>query len=423
MAVRAMRRDRRGWRRWLIVLVATVVAVAASLWGVIWWEERPLRQAVAALEEGEPRRALREVEEYIATHGATDQALSIKARGLVATGRAAEAIRLFERVGPAEYADVRACAQAYLMQEQWTRALPLLEWCVQQRPDDADVMYELASCQARLGRLNDALDSARQFAQHDEFAHRGWVMIGTLLRDQGNNSQAVEAWKRVLTLDPDLDDLQVPADQFLTQFAALQLDVGNPAAAIGLLEDSLKIEETAEAHYRLGVAEEQLARLKSAEEHWRRAIELDPRHRHARESLARLAISDGDGQRAEELLRPVLGVPSLQSSTAYLMQRATHLQGNAAEAESWRERTQRLRKEETIRSTMSQLLRESPDSYWGRVVRCYQFAEQANWRQAEDLLASLPTLKDEHVFVRRLKDAVRTRAPLPPTALLPVAPF
>ena len=410
---------RRGTRLVLVVIFATTACVVAA----VWFQEAPLRRAERLLGEGKAAEALQAVEEWERTHGAQGKSHAIRARCFVRLGRYREATALFEQFGAETTEEMHAWARAWLHLRQWAHALPLLEEVNRRDPDNPDVLHELTSCRAKLGRLDEALQSARQFAKHKQYAHRAWLLIGMLLREQGNKEQAAEAWSRVQQFDPDLDDLQVPADEFLTQFAGLQLQLGKPSQAADLLRAALSAKETAEAHYQMGVAQEELGRLEAARRHWERAQRLDPDHRAAREALARLAIGEGDGERAEDLLKPLLQAGRLTSSTTYLMQRAAYLKGDRSGAEKWREKTEALRTKETLDATLDQLLRERPGSYWAQVIRCYRFAQRKNWQQAEAMLETIPATDDEHEFVAKLRKAVARHGPLPPAELLPISSF
>ncbi|HUG18083.1 MAG TPA: hypothetical protein VMM56_03855, partial [Planctomycetaceae bacterium] len=112
-----------------------------------------------------------------------------------------------------------------------------------------------------------------------------------------------------------------------------------------------------------------------------------------------------------------------RSSTAYLMQRAALLRGDNERAELWRQTTDRLRRKEAVDSAVSQVLKDNPKSYWALVIRAYQFAERGNPHQAQQLLKSLPTAKDDDPFVADLKKAVRTRGELPAKDRIPIELF
>jgi tetratricopeptide (TPR) repeat protein len=409
-------------RRWKSI-AALVFLTLAGVAGAVWYQERPLREARGLLEAGEARAALRLVDTWERTHGANGKSQALRARCYVAVGRYSQGIDIFESAGAQTNEEMHDWARAYLHLQQWSRALPLLEHLRTQDPENANVLHELASCRAKLGMHDEALASAREFASHEEFAHRGWLLIGMLLREKGNKEQARDAWEKIAEYDPEYQDLQIPPQEFLTQFASLQIELGNLEPAGRLLDQAFKKGESADTHFQAGLLAELQGRPDDAERHWQLALELDFHHANARESLARLAIASQDGEKARQYLSPLLQTSALRSSTTYLMQRAAYLLGEKETARQWQELTEKLRQREKIDASVSQLLRERPKSYWANVVRAYRFAEAGNWEQAGHLLESLTSRSAEPEFVRDLKTAVAERKNLPPVEQLPIKLF
>jgi len=410
------------WRQVRIVAVLVLIA-GGVLYGLIWLQDAPLRNARYLLESGNAADALKILDSWREDSSRREGADALRARCLVKLERHREALAIFHRVGAETTSEIHDWAKACLHLQQWAEALPLLQTVRERSPDDPDVHHELAACYGKLGRVEEALDCAKELATYEDYKHRAWLLMGMLLRDKENKAEAAQIWSRIAESESSLNDLQVPSDEFLTQFASLQLELGNPAAAVEALQRALKIRNTPEAHFQLGLAEEQLRHAAEAEAHWRVTLELDPGHQKAAESLARACLATGLGTEAEELLKPFLQHNHVKSTTTYLMERAAVLQDDLAKAETWRGKTEQLRKIEQIQSAMTQVLRENPDSYWAQVVRCYQFAESGNWAEAESAVNQLPNVQTEDAFVVELRRAVKQRNNLPSIELLPLRLF
>lgn len=409
--------------RRLKILGMIVAIVCAIVAGGLWYQEAPLREAQSLLDRGESGVAIKLITDWEKQHYRTGKSQALLARCLVENGSYAEAIQIFERVGGATPEEMHAWAKAHLSLQQWGEALPLLKALRTRVPDNADVLHELAACQVKLGLREEALSSAEEFARHEEYAHRAWLLIGVIQSELGNEQKAVDAWHRIADYDPEYRDLQLPPEEFLTQFASLNVELGELEEAAQLLARALSIAETAEAHFQAGLVADLQGDNAGAAMHWKRAIELDHDHLNSRESLARIAIASGDGDEAQKLLRPILKADSNRSSTTFLMQRAAYLKGDTEQAEHWRQKTDLLLKQEAIDSTVNQLLKENPNSYWAHVVRAYEFAERGNLSEAHRLLQKFPPAENEEVFVTELRKAVETGGKLPPKYDVPIKLF
>lgn len=406
----------------LTIAGAFVAGVAVVFYVAVWMQDSNLREADQRLAEGDGEAAIQLVRDWEGRHSPTGRSQALLARCLVDLGDFRRAARIFETVGAADAAEIHSWASAYLSMQQWADALPLLKDLRVRDPENPDVIHELAACQAKLGLLEEALASAEEFKRYQKYAHRAWLLIGVIHSQRGNKTAAIEAWRQIEKYDPEFKDLQLPPEEFLVQFASLQIELGQAEEAERLLDKALSIRETAEAQFQAGLAADLNGNPSNARLKWQRALAIDPSHRNAIESLARLAISDNDPSEAQRLLEPIAGHASVRSSTAYLMQRVALLQGDREEASIWQKRTEELRHREAIDSTVNRILRESPDSYWSQVIRSYQFAERGNFQQAKQLLDHIHAA-NEDPFVTNLRNAVASRSALPAKDTFPIKQF
>jgi tetratricopeptide (TPR) repeat protein len=411
---------RRQYIRWLFLVLAALAIAAGAVPALMYWQERPLRQAREALDQRQPEAALNRVTEHLLKNPQDTRALAFRARVLTALGRPHEAIQWFERISAAEPDDLHAWAQAYLMTEQFSRAVPVLERFLELRPDDADALYEITACYTRLGRFDEATETASRFAKIPGQEARGYLFLGTIQSDLDNTRQAANYYARVLQFDPEVKSLQVPGEEFLLQYGHTLLRAGRPVEARTVLEKSIAIRPTSEGYAMLGDARSQSGQPSEAAEAWKAALAINPAHLGAREGLANAALVAGNGENALEWLTPLESSPAVRSSTAYLLQRAYTIAKSEEKASLWREKTQALRHREAIQANLNNLLIVAPQTFWARVIRAYRFAESGNRIEAEEMIAALEHEAPEEPFVADLARAVRDGGPLPSLERLPL---
>ncbi|MBW3596506.1 MAG: tetratricopeptide repeat protein [Planctomycetes bacterium] len=412
----------RRWAPWIGRVALGCVTAALVVAGTLWWRERPLAEAEESLKQGDARYAHFLAAKFLDDRPQHPRAMALKARALVQLGRPDEALALFDQIGAATAEDLHAWARAVLMTEQWSLAVPLLERVVQMEPENWDALYELTAARVRLGRLEEALESARRFAQAPGQEARGQMFVGAILGDLGKDAEAAEAFRRVLRYDPKAEKLQTPASEFFLQYGQVLLRLGKAEEALEPLKLSAAAQETPAALYELGNAAKQLQRPENAKAAWKRALELDPRHVEAREAMARAALEEEQAEQALEWLSPLPEEESTLES-AYLRQRAHTLVGDDEKARRWQDIAADLREKREFEAEIEHLLRDAPQSFWARAARAHRFAEQGNWRQAELLVDGLLKEAPGEPFIIELAGAVHRRRELPSLESLPITHF
>ncbi len=407
-------------------LLALVVAIAAALGAVAawqWWQDAPLRDAEAELARDNAPRALALTEYYLDLHPGSGRAEADRARALSLLGRADEAIEVYKRVGAATTDELRAWARAHILKAEWSRAAPLLEQALRLSPADADALYELTTCRTRLGLLGEAIDTAERFTALPGQGARGNILIGAIQADRGNADEAILAYKRAESLAPDGLGLQLPPEEFFEQYASLLLNQGRDAEAIPLFERSLAARPTAATHHLLGKAFARTGDVEAARRNWNAAIELDPAGVTPREELANLALVAGDAAAARESIKPLERLAEHRFESAYLFQRLAALEKDDDAFARWKSKADELRDLDKRITSLEQLMATTPGSYWAQAVRAHKFATLGNWQQAADLINGIEKTDEEHPFVTDLREAVRTRGPLPALDRVPMQQF
>ena len=410
-------------RVWLVVICLAVTAL--GLWGFFWWQMLPLARVETLLEQGETRQALVDVDAFLKDHPGDQRALSLKARILVKRGQWSIAIRMFQKIGAANAGDLHAWAEALLHRQQWSEASSVLQRVLDLEPNNPDALHEMTACLAKLGRLDDALQTAKRFAQEPECGARGNLLIATLQKELGNRKAALQSYAKVLTLQPDAESLQITPSEYFHEYGNALLADGRAKEAVPLFQRGIKAEPSAVGYVDLGEAYSQTGDAQAAAAAWKQAVELDNRSVAAREALANTALRNGKAQAALDWLEPVRDVKEPSTSLAYLFQRVYTLLGDQEQARHWTELTEKLRKRQRVFAAVENVLSEAPASFWARVIRAHQFANEGNWTQAEVMLAPLRASieKQPTPFVERLFDAIQTRGELPSLESLPITLF
>ena len=424
---RHSRRVRSRWlgvRRLLTLIVITGVLAATVLTAMVWWQERPLRQATAYLDQNDPTSALSTIDAFLRDHPLHGTAMSLRARTLVAVGRPIQAIDLFERFGGSNPKEIHAWAQALLQLDRMREALPLLEHVAKTGVDRADVLHELAACRVEVGDFIGAIAAATEFAQQPGLAARGNLLLGTLYNKQGSLRQAAAAWSDVLKDAPDAEGLQVPAAEFFLDFGRVLHVLGHSGLAAETVERSVSLKPSADGFVVLGNARSILGDQQAAEYSYKEALVIEPGMPAARVGLARLALASGEFAGAKEWLSTLESPDKLTIEVAVLLQQATTGLGEVEASKQWREKADKLCLVEQARETAMQVLRHAPESNLAQVVRAYHFAESGHWQEAESILKTI-TASDENQqpFIEELYHAVLRRSGLPSIDQLPLQQF
>ncbi len=417
------RPSRRSHRRWIARLALIVTATAAVVLTRLWWDDRLLYQASQAWNRHALAQAYRLTDAHLREHPDDGRALGLLGQIFAAQARWAEAAAAFDRAGAETVPARRAWAEALLHERRFSDALVQLDHILAQAPDDATALQEAIACHNQLGQYDVALARAETLRRLDGFADRGWLIIGTIQSESGNRSQALDAWNELLQLNPDARGLPVRPDEFFLELGRVQLADAQPDAAVVSLTRSLSLHDSAAAGELLGEAHESGGETMLADDAWRAVVAKHPQSRVAREGLARLALARGDAASALTWLEPLADAPDLRRATAYLLERAYLLSGNAPQATLWRLRTEKLRALESHTRLVEDLLNRNPRSFWSRVVRAHRFASRGDWQQAAELVSQLTAENANEPFVRDLAAAIARRGPLPDLQQLPVQQY
>ena len=166
-----------------------------------------------------------------------------------------------------------------------------------------------------------------------ETASTGYVLRGFIHHHSKHPAEAVEAFEKVLQLDPMLEKITISRSVFWDHLALDLLAQGRTSEARRHLENALKPAEDGGLLELLGSAYHQEGELEQAERCWKRSVELSPANSDAWLGLGRLALGRRrPGEAIGYLLHAVELAPDAYEPH-YLLSQAYRRLGNGAEAD------------------------------------------------------------------------------------------
>ena len=406
--------------------------------GVIWLREQPVRQAETLLVEGladqstsadegrktessKIRDAYHTISEYLEKYPTDSKALALQARILLYFNRPEEAIEIFTRVGPDTLVELQDFARCYIAMEDYNRALSLIEEVLRQDPNYSDALYEASTCRAKLGRFQEALDSAATFAAQPGNEAKGYLLMASVHTELKNRPAAIASFAKVLEFESEAERLGIPPWQFFFQYGGILLENGEADRGLPFLQKSLGQERHPDTYTRIGDCYAALGETSKAESAWRMALSLIPSYTPALEKLANLELSRGKPDNALELMEPLK--EKVKSSTlAYAFQRIYLAKGNQAEADKWKQKSESLREGETLVGVINDVLTHQPESMWGIALQAHRSGARGDWERADELFSLLKVSEESDPFLRELQVAVQQKRDdlLPRLELLPI---
>ena len=171
---------------------------------------------------------------------------------------------------------------------------------VEQRPDSADAHSNLALAQMNLERFDASAESLRRALELDPRHKNALQITADLHRKQGRHAEAVEAYRAVLARDGRYALAHAGMGDALFQLRRYREAVESLRQAASL-QPNLPMAGT--LHALMGRASRELGRLDAAEEHFRRAMAIDPQDATPLLDLAALRAAQQRHGEAEDLLR------------------------------------------------------------------------------------------------------------------------
>ena len=409
-------------RKWIaIALSMGAIALGVAL-GVLWWNERSLRDIEEHLAKGDAATALSIVDHYLASHSGDSQALALRARALVALGRAPEAASIFDQVGAAGAADLRAWSTALLQLGDWSHALPILERLAQVEPANAETLEAIVACNFELGRQQEAARAATRLAELPGYEAAGQLQLASMYRAWGHATIATQHFQKVLQYRSDATGLDMTPASFFLAYGESLLSSGDARRALEMLDRSAQLNANQTVSLRQGAAWQLIGNYEKAQEILERLAQQYPDNREAHERLAEIALQRNDPTASLRWLQQLLDRDWITANTAYLFRRAYTSLGEESQAQQWQEKEAALRRTERQLAALQTEVLQDPHSPRSRLIAAYQSAASGNWKSAAQSLATLlRQAPDSYAepFVQQLAEAIRERGKLPPLESIP----
>lgn len=388
----------------LLLFVALPVAIAA-VFGILWYQQLPLKGAMYYRDSGDLPTALASVDEYLQAYPNDEAALSMKAQILAEQGRFRETIDIYYEIGPATREDLMAYTKALVATQRWQMAAKTSEtYEVQYGPDADNYLWSVISL-SNIGDLESAVTQSQKLAGIEGKESMGLLLFGDLKTKQGDRQSTVQAYAKVLELNPEASGFHIEPEIFFENYVSVLLSLGRVEEAIAVADKGLIIRDTADLHYYRGNGFLALGNIEEAKKEWMLA-NREGVHVNSHLALAKQLLAEGDFERARAVMSLLVNLERIDSRFAYINKGIFEASGDLEKAEQWNKIAIAMRRTETVEEVMDTVITQQPLNPWSLVFRSYFLAKQQQWEDADEMLQSVKDqFSDEPAYVA-LKTAV-----------------
>ena len=272
-----------------------------------------------------------------ASSAAAPMAALARAAEFLRAGQAAPAEAECRRVlgtDPGQADALHMLGQIALGRDDTPGAAAWFEKAAAQRPDGADIHYNLGTALMRLGRIGDAEPPLRRATALAPAFAAARLNLGNCLRELGRPDEAAEVYRQALAIRPDYPQARLNLGSTLIElgeplaaetcyreaiarhpdFAPALLNLGNLLRGRGELDEALALLSRAvaadptfaDAHSSLGNVYRDLGRMDEARASYRAALAAQPDHARAHANLAYIT-THGDGDPDVAAMEALLG--------------------------------------------------------------------------------------------------------------------
>ena len=206
------------------------------------------------------------------------------------------------------------------------RALELFRETARRRPDDAHLLYHVASSLSNLGRHEEAITFFRESLSRDpDFVDARCNLAGSL-SNLGELGRSAELLREVIRIDPDHRESRYNLGIALR-------DLGDREGAILAFREALRIDpEWGQASYMLGIQLEKRGDLEGAIGAFREAVRCAPDYHWAHISLGYASSREGDREGAVSAMREAVRLEPREAEGQRGLARALAAVGDLDEA-------------------------------------------------------------------------------------------
>ena len=242
-----------------------------------------------------------------------DRALPHTLVGLALMGleRIDEATQAFDTAlgqEPGDFLATRNLALIAMHEGSVNRARQRFETALEHRPDGLELLLELANFEAHQGNVERTHELVLRAVEEHPEALQPRLVLARYYVNTGEPNRALSVLEPMADLYPNNPDR-------LEVLARAQREAGRTELAVNSLRELVRLlPEIPEAHYQLGVTHQQAGRLREARRALDRALELEPRHVRALQSLIRIELDQQHPEIALGLARRLQSIEGEQIS-------------------------------------------------------------------------------------------------------------
>lgn len=339
---------RRGWVTLIFRTLTLFVLAGLTAWNVTRSDSLPA--AIAAQEKGDHAQAVRHALDHLDRRPWSREAARIAARGLNQLAYLEAAETYLRRVEPLGREDLLVRAFALLRANRREEATRIYESVLNKWPDDPTALRQLAVVYSIESNHAEALRLAEQLAKVPGHEVVGYTMLGTYQHNRQEPGLAVEAFERVLELDPELRRMPLPKAEFWNYYAADAIATGGTEAVRRGLGRVLHARESAEVRSDprlwalLGNAYHLEGDFARAEEAFRWSSRLDPQRFETWNALGQVLLAQNRPEDAIDALDRARTLAPNSWSVVYNLILANARAGRTDEVTRLRARAEEIRR-------------------------------------------------------------------------------
>jgi tetratricopeptide (TPR) repeat protein len=331
----------RSSRRGLIRLVTVVALLTLTGWNLT--RSTSLAEAKAASVRGNQAVCLEKALDHLARRPWSRAAARLAALSLSQLNYADEAERYYERAGTLSLDDLQIRAYALVRRNRAERAIAVYHEILARSPDNVAALRRLAAVELTLNDNDALMDLSERLIRIPEGAAYGFTLLGVVQHNNDNARAAVEAFERVLELDPELKSMPLPRRLFWSHLCNDLVAVGRTSDARRYLESVVRQSPDASLVDFLGFLFEREGDLEEAERCWHQALELSPRSVAPMLNLGKLAERRKQYPKALDYLKRAEELAPQHYEILYHLSLTYNLMGRKADAALYRKKVEQLR--------------------------------------------------------------------------------
>lgn len=366
--------------------IAVLLGLTVCVGGWIWWQDAPRRAIQEALQNGDYRLAYQLATEYLQQYPEDAQINVHAAHACLSLGRRVEAESHFLRGGELSLDDLRARADNLIAMGRKTDAAEVLTLSRQRGDDHFATLQRLAVLQFERGYYKQAFDLVDELATQPGRRRLAQCLKGTFHSSLSEHELAVQE------LLPALDTEATAAELGMTYAAAAGV-LADSLLALGRFDEALLWSQTAmntppdvSGLTRLAETYFGMGDNSRAEENWRKALQLDPKHFDSLVGMGRVQVQRQNFMEAAGWLELALAngpeTQLLCSSLAQVYARTDRREL----AKKYSEKAAQLREAAIRQHDEEHLIRTYPTSPEARTLLAQRALAQGNISEARAII-------------------------------------